>query len=149
MTNRAPSMVPSFHPSSVTNIISDRVKNVYQFEGVDTVTFILVFGILLIAICCFSSIGYVWYTKIFLKERALEENELAVIGGVEIESPLRKQSSDRNKQNIDKNKQNIDKNKQTLDKNSKSSKRVAQPRRDSGFGFGDVFSGGDDIPMRM
>ena len=135
MTNRAPSMVPSFHPSSVTNIISDRVKNVYQFEGVDTVTFILVFGILLIAICCFSSIGYVWYTKIFLKERALEENELAVMGGVEIESPLRKQNIDRNKQNID--------------KNSKASKRVAQPRRDSGFGFGDVFSGGDDIPMRM
>ena len=128
-------MVPSFHPSSVTNIISDRVKNVYQFEGVDTVTFILVFGILLIAICCFSSIGYVWYTKIFLKERALEENELAVIGGVEIESPLRKQNIDRNKQNID--------------RNSKASKRVAQPRRDSGFGFGDVFSGGDDIPMRM
>lgn len=140
MANRSPSMVPSFHPSSVTNIISDRVKNVYQFEGVDTVTFILVFGILLIAICCFSSIGYVWYTKIFLKERALDENELAVMGSVE--SPLRKQSSDRNKQNIDRNKQ-------TLDKNSKSSKRVAQPRRDSGFGFGDVFSGGDDIPMRM
>ena len=135
MTDRAPSMVPSFHPSSVTNIISDRVKNVYQFEGVDTVTFILVFGILLIAICCFSSIGYVWYTKIFLKERALEENELAVMGGVEIESPLRKQNIDRNKQNID--------------KNSKASKRVTQPRRDSGFGFGDVFSGGDDIPMRM
>ena len=133
MANRSPTMVPSFHPTSVTNIISDRVKNVYQFEGVDTVTFILVFGILLIAICCFSSIGYVWYTKIFLKERALDENELAVMGSVE--SPLRKQSSDKNKKNID--------------KNSKSSNRVAQPRRDSGFGFGDVFSGGDDIPMRM
>ena len=139
MTDRAPSMVPSFHPSSVTNIISDRVKNVYQFEGVDTITFILVFGILLIAICCFSSIGYVWYTKIFLKERALEENEMAVMGSVE--SPLRKQSSDRNKQNIGRKKENVDRNSQP--------KRAAPPRRDSGFGFGDVFSGGDNIPMRQ
>ncbi len=117
---------PTFHPSSVTNIISDKVENVYTFNGVDTITFVLVSAILFFAICCFSAIGYVWYTKIFLKERALEENELAVLGNGNdtVVSPMRAQRP--------------------------TEKKIPKPKaRSSGFGFGDVFQGGDSIPMKL
>ena len=130
MTTRSPSLSPSMHPSSVTNIITDQVKNVYNFNGVDTVTFILVAGILLFAISCFSAIGYVWYTKIFLKDRALGENELAVMGNGNVNtviSPMRVQAPRGT---------------------SKAVKKEPKPRS-SGFGFGDVFQGGDDIPMKL
>ena len=123
---------PSFHPSSVTNIISDKVKNVYTFEGVDPITFVLVSAILFFAICCFSAIGYLWYTKIFLKERALEENELAVMGDGNVDtvvSPMRAQRP-------------------TAANKLEKKAPKAKPRA-SGFGFGDVFQGGDSIPMKL